>query len=88
MQRVACKGMHLPIPPDMACAERAKSMDFARNMNICNRAAVLSKKCHNKGKGRKGAGVATASTGVDAKAYMLVKLPSFRESHIKVMAAG
>ena len=70
----------------MACAEQVKSMGFASIMNVSNGAIVQCKKCRNKGKGRKGAGVATLSTGANAKAFMPVKLISSRESHVKAMA--
>ena len=46
------------------------------------------KKYHNKGKGKKGAGVAMASIGVKVQLYTLVKLPSSRETHFKAMVVG
>ena len=63
-------------------------MGFARVMAISDEAAVPDKKHCNKKKGRKEAGVAMVSKGVDAKVYTPIKLPMLRELHISAMAVG
>ena len=57
-------------------------------MTAGNGAAVCGKEQCNKEKGKKGAVVAAASTGANAKTYMPMKLSSSREAHTKAMAVG
>ena len=40
----------------------------------------------NIGKGWEGSGMAMASAGVEIKVFIPMKLPIFREAHIKAMA--
>ena len=50
---------------DAACHKQTKAKGFASIMTIGNKAALISKKCCNKGKGKKRVGVAAASVGAD-----------------------
>ena len=67
----------------MVCIKQAKSMGFASVMTIAKGAILQGNECHNRGKGKKGAGVTVVSEGVDTKACMLEKLPLSKEDHIK-----
>ena len=55
-------------------------MGNASIMAISDGAVEPTIKCYKKGKGRKGPGVAIASSGVDAEAYTPVKLPKSMEA--------
>ena len=50
---------------DWACAEQAEAIGFASILTIGEEAVSKAKICHSKGKGKKKAGVAVASSGVD-----------------------
>ena len=63
-------------------------MAFASTMNIGKGATVHGKKCSSKGKGKKRAGVALASTVVVVQPYMPVKLSSSKETQIKAIAVS
>ena len=72
----------------MAYTKQTKTIGFASMIAISEGAATPAKKYCNGGKDGKGAGLATASTLVDTKAYMSIKLPTSRETHVKAMAVG
>ena len=60
-------------------------MGFASVIINSDGAMVQGKKHCNKGRGKKGALVATASAGVDVKAYMPFKLTLSREAYNKAI---
>ena len=72
----------------MACAKQAEPIGFASILTIGSNAMPKGKKCHGKGKGKKRAGVAAASTGVGVQPYMPMKLPSSRDAHLKAIVVG
>ena len=57
-------------------------------MTVGNEAAPKGKKCHSKGKVKRGAGVAAVSTGLDVQPYMPMKLSSSRKAHLKTKGMG
>ena len=57
-------------------------------MRIRYGAEAQGKRHYSKGKGKKGAGVATASAGEEFQPCIPMKLPSSRVADIKVMAVG
>ena len=63
-------------------------MGFASLMNISKWAMALSQNHYNNGIVRIGAKMALSTSRADAKIYMIVELPSFREAYIKAMAVG
>ena len=73
---------------DAACTEQAKAIGFASVLTIGEDAVPKSYKCHGKGKGKKRAGVAAASTRAGFQPYMPMNLPSSKEAHLKVMAVS
>ena len=73
---------------EAAYAKQAKEMCFASIMTASDGAIVQGKKCCNQRKGKKGAGVATASAGVGSKVYTTIKLTLSREALIKAVAVS
>ena len=57
-------------------------------MAVGAEAEPKDKKYHGKGKGKKRAGVAAASTRAGVPPYMPMKLPLFREAYLKAMMVG
>ena len=63
-------------------------MGFSSMTTIGKGTVAQSKKYSSKGKGRKKTWVTMASLGESGHPYMPVKLPSFKEAHIKSRVAG